>query len=110
MKLSATNQKDFKNVRRLSVDLAKSISKKIRLVLPKEIEGEAACHVAVLQQAIIETSSRYKKFRRPAWHFLLNSPSDLSRVCDIAGLEADYISRLINTAIEFEDSKEVEAA
>jgi len=108
--MAKIKQAELKSNRRLSSKVSFAIIKKMRGTLPKEIEPETRLFGVALETAIFDISSRLVPLRRAAWHFLFNSSEDFSRVCDLAGYDPDYILRLVNTATEYEDSKEVEAA
>jgi len=82
--------------------IIRAIIKKLRLTaLTEDSYPEQKLWVEVVCSAVRDLSNDAKSVRRSGWNFINGHAGDIKFVCGLAGLEADYVRRILNCALEY---------
>lgn len=101
-------------MKKLNMEQARQVEKVLNRLLPKDAPGHQAIWLEVICQAIRDLSrviapretsrsngynkARRMKFVADAQAWLFSNSDDFKMVCDLAGVNPDYVHLLINEA------------
>ena len=68
---------------------------KLKAHLPDEMTGEQKLYAAVIDQAVRDLGVKSDSMRRQAWRFLHGDLGDINFVTAAAGIDQEYILRVI---------------